>query len=184
MLAFAVLVQNFNFVMDNPSYTLRITQTLTIKPKDFYVRAIPRDGLTPAQLEARLAGAYHGAGVASNSASKFSRDKPSPAADEQVEVGTGKKIAIYYGSNSGTCEFMAQRLGSDSAAHGFQASVNPLDAAKEDFPTNIPIVIITSSYEGQPPQNAAHFVSWITALGKTDLKDLSYAVWGCGTLQT
>ncbi|RYP42696.1 hypothetical protein DL767_000065 [Monosporascus sp. MG133] len=180
MLAFAILLQNFNFVMENPSYTLRIAQTLTIKPKDFYVRAIPRDGLTPSQLEARLASAYHGAGVASNPASKSNRAKSSPDADEQVEVNMGKKVAIYYGSNAGTCEFMAQRLASDSAAHGFQASVDPLDAAKEDLPTNIPVVIIASSYEGQPPQNASHFVSWIESLKDSELKDVSYAVWGCG----
>jgi cytochrome P450/NADPH-cytochrome P450 reductase len=180
ILGLAVLVQNFNFVMDNPSYTLHVAQTLTVKPKDFYVRAIPRDGLTPAQMEARLAGAYHGAGVAS----KPNRAKSSPAANEEAEVETGKKVAIYYGSNSGTCEFMAQRLASDSAVHGFQASINPLDAAKEDLPTDTPVIIITSSYEGQPPQNASHFVSWIGSLKDTELKDVSYAVWGCGTLQT
>lgn len=184
MLGLAVLLQNFNFVMDNPSYTLRIAQTLTIRPKDFYVRAIPRDGQSPSQMEARLAGAYRGAGVTSSPATQSNRAKPSPAANEQVEVNTGKKIAIYYGSNSGTCEFMAQRLASDSAVHGFQASVDPLDAAKEELPTNVPVVIIASSYEGQPPQNAAHFVNWIESLKNNELKDVSYAIWGCGTLQT
>ncbi|KAJ3457900.1 hypothetical protein MRS44_012009 [Fusarium solani] len=176
MLAFAVLLQNFNFVMDNPSYTLRIAQTLTIKPKDFYLRAIPRDGLTPSELEARLAGAYHSGGTASRS----NRANASLAANNQVEVSTGKKIAIYYGSNSGTCEFMAQSLASDSSTHGFQASVDPLDTAKEDLPSNIPVVIIASSYEGQPPQNASHFVNWIESLNNRKFKEVSYAVWGCG----
>ncbi|KAL6360866.1 hypothetical protein LRP88_06574 [Fusarium phalaenopsidis] len=176
MLAFAVLLQNFNFVMDNPSYTLRIAQTLTIKPKDFYLRAIPRDGLTPSELEARLAGAYHSGGTASRS----NRANASPAANDQVEVSTGKKIAIYYGSNSGTCEFMAQSLASDSRTHGFQASVDPLDTAKEDLPSNVPVVIIASSYEGQPPQNASHFVNWIESLNNRKFKEVSYAVWGCG----
>ncbi|KAL8388716.1 hypothetical protein RB599_010054 [Gaeumannomyces hyphopodioides] len=178
ILAFAALLQNFNFVMDNPSYTLHVAQTLTIKPKDFYVRAIPRDGLTPSQMEARLAGAYDGAAGAPTT--KSNKAKPPSADVEAVEGSTDKRIAIYYGSNSGTCEFMAQSLASDSAAHGFRASVEPLDAAKEDLPTNTPIVIVVSSYEGQPPQNASHFVNWIESLKNSHLNDVHYVVWGCG----
>lgn len=174
ILAWAVLLQNFNFVMHNPNYTLQLAQSLTVKPKDFYVRAISRDGLSPAQLEARLAGGYTNGG------------KTSPSAQETKPNGdivalTGKKIAIYYGSNSGTCEFMAQKLASSAGVRGFVASVDILDAAKEVLPSDIPVVIITSSYEGQPTQNASHFVNWIENRDGEKLDGVKYAVWGCGT---
>lgn len=52
--------------------------------------------------------------------------------------------------------------------------------AKENLPTDKPVVIITASYEGQPADNAAHFVNWINTLKDTELKDVSYAVFGCG----
>jgi cytochrome P450/NADPH-cytochrome P450 reductase len=43
-------------------------------------------------------------------------------------------------------------------------------------------VIITASYEGQPPDNAGHFIEWLgTMKAETQpLKDVSYAVFGCG----
>ncbi|PVH97815.1 bifunctional P-450:NADPH-P450 reductase [Periconia macrospinosa] len=173
ILALAVLLQNFNFAMHNPSYTLQIAQSLTIRPKDLYVRAISREGLTPAQLEARLAGGY-----------TDTEKTSSPAAELQsngtAAISTGRKIAIFYGSNSGTCEFMAQKLASGASAHGYVASVDILDAAKEQLPRDIPVVLITASYEGQPTQNASHFVNWVENMKSEELGGVKYAVWGCG----
>lgn len=181
MLAFAALLQNFSFVMDNPSYTLRIQTALTIKPKGFYIRAIPRGGLTPLQLEARLVGLCEG--DANNSKSSLDRPKPVISA-EHKENQLGKKMNIYFGTNSGTCEFMARRLGSDAAARGFVASVEPLDIAKGALPTSVPVVIVASSYEGEPPQNAGHFVKWVESMKEPQLEGVTYAVWGCGELET
>ncbi|KAK8119359.1 Bifunctional P-450:NADPH-P450 reductase [Apiospora kogelbergensis] len=179
ILALAVLLQNFNLVMHNPSYTLSIAQGLTIKPKDFHVRAISREGLTPAQLEARLAGVYSGGGSTSPSPTGSSSNGVA-GIDKNVAQSMGRKIAIYYGSNSGTCEFMAQRLASAAQVHGYVASIDILDTAKEALPTGIPMVIITASYEGQPTYNASHFVNWIENLGGKKLEGVTYAVWGCG----
>lgn len=39
LLAVAVLLQNFDFRLHDPSYELAIKSTLTIKPKDFYMHA-------------------------------------------------------------------------------------------------------------------------------------------------
>lgn len=180
MLAFAALLQNFSFVMDNPSYTLRIQTALTIKPKGFYIRAIPRGGLTPLQLEARLVGLCEG--DANNSKSSSDRAKP-VVSPEHKENQLGKKMNIYFGTNSGTCEFMARRLGSDAAARGFVASVEPLDIAKGALPTGVPVVIVASSYEGEPPQNAGHFVKWVESMKEPQLEGVTYAVWGCGELE-
>jgi cytochrome P450/NADPH-cytochrome P450 reductase len=35
LLAMAILLQNFDFSLHDPSYTLKISKTLTIKPKEF-----------------------------------------------------------------------------------------------------------------------------------------------------
>lgn len=178
LLALAVLLQNFNLVLHNPAYTLRLAQSLTIKPQDLYLRAISREGLSPAQLEARLAGAYGGDGGGGASS-------PRPGSEGGGTTTTtrsaGRKIAIYYGSNSGTCEFMAQRLAANANAHGYAARVDMLDAAKEALPTACPVVIVAASYEGQPTHNASHFVNWIENLeGDRKLTGARYAVWGCG----
>ncbi|CAI6338586.1 unnamed protein product [Periconia digitata] len=173
ILALAVLLQNFNFVMHNPSYTMQLSQSLTIKPKNFQVRAISREDLTPAQLEARLAGGYSEVGKASS-------PTKNPTLNEKNAVSTGRKIAIYYGSNSGTCEFMAQKLASSASAHGYVSSVDILDTAKEILPSDTPVVIITASYEGQPTQNASHFVNWLENAKGEKLDGVKYAVWGCG----
>ena len=170
LLVMAMLLQNFNFVMDS-NYTLDIKQTLTIKPKDMYMRAILRDGLTPTTLQYRLAGM---AGHEKNGAAK------AEAGSEEAD-GTGFPVTVLYGSNSGTCEALARRVAADAPAHGFRAAkVDCLDSAKGALPKDHPVVIITASYEGQPPDNAGHFVAWIEDSDQDSLKDVPYAVFGCG----
>lgn len=177
MLAFATLLQNFSFIMDNPSYSLQIQTALTIKPKGFHIRAIPRGGLTPLQLEARLVGLCEG----DPNSSKPASDRPNPTVSPECNgKDAGQRMNIYYGTNSGTCEFMARRLGSDASDRGFVASVEPLDIAKGALPTGVPVVIVVSSYEGQPPQNAGHFVKWVESMTEAELQGVNYAVWGCG----
>lgn len=179
MLALATLLQNFSFIMDNPSYSLQTQTALTIKPKGFYIRAIPRGELTPLQLEARLVGLCEGDSNDSKPASDGLKPAGSP---EHKENEVGEKMNIYYGTNSGTCEFMARRLASDASDRGFVASVEPLDIAKGALPTGVPVVIVVSSYEGQPPQNAGHFVKWVESMSGAELEGVTYAVWGCGKL--
>ncbi|KAI0354818.1 cytochrome P450 [Trametes cingulata] len=40
--ALVTLLQQFDFVMDDPKYELQLKQTLSIKPKNFFIRASPR----------------------------------------------------------------------------------------------------------------------------------------------
>ncbi|GKT85913.1 bifunctional P-450:NADPH-P450 reductase [Colletotrichum tofieldiae] len=171
LLVMTMLLQNFNFVLD-PNYSFGIKQTLTIKPKDMHMRAILRDGLTPTSLERRLAGL-------AEPEKAYEQTK----GDKASEGEGGMPLTILYGSNSGTCESLAQRVASDAASHGFCATkIDCLDSANGSLPTDQPVVIITASYEGQPPDNAGHFVAWMEGQDKTKalLKDVSYAVFGCG----
>ena len=178
LLVMVMLLQNFNFVPEH-GYSLKLKQTLTIKPKDFHFRAILRDGMTPTELECRLAGRD------SPQAAKKAAQGPDRAVPE---AKGGVPITVLYGSNSGTCESLAQRLASDAPAHGFRvASVDCLDVGKGALPTEHPVVVITSSYEGQPPDNAGHFVAWAEEQAKSSgdgnkkpLAGVPYAVFGCG----
>ncbi|KAI1329289.1 bifunctional P-450:NADPH-P450 reductase [Xylariaceae sp. FL0255] len=170
ILTMIMLFQNFNFVMHDPSYRLVLKQTLTIKPDKFHMRAIPRDNMTPTQLEHRLAG--H---ISSN-------DSQRSTADEPVAANTGKKITILYGSNSGTCDSLAQRLAGDAPRHGFVVDkIDCLDAAQGSLPKGQPVVIITASYEGEPPENASLFCSWVAnTKGQDAFSGVDYTVFGVG----
>lgn len=171
LLVLAMLLQNFNFSMEDSSYQLQIKQTLTIKPKDFYMRAHLRNHISATSLERALASAT------------ISDPPPTKVASEvkKERAKKGKPIAIFYGSNTGTCEALANRLASDAANHGFRADVvDTLDSARENLPIDKPIVIVTASYEGQPADNAAHFVNWVSTLKEGELKSVSFAVFGCG----
>ncbi|KAH6838702.1 NADPH-cytochrome P450 reductase-like protein [Alternaria alternata] len=171
LLVLAILLQNFNFTMEDASYQLQIKQTLTIKPKDFYMRAHLRSGISATSLERKLASATLNEPPPVNGAPRVQKEK----------VAKGKPMAIYYGSNTGTCEALANRLASDAANHGFNAAVvDTLDAVRENLPTDKPIVIVTASYEGAPADNAAHFVNWVGTLKGKELENVNYAVFGCG----
>ncbi|KAI9727399.1 MAG: hypothetical protein M1834_008405 [Cirrosporium novae-zelandiae] len=175
LLVVAMLLQNFNFELDDPSYQLRYKQTLTVKPKDFKIHATLRNKISPTQLEQNLASitSGHAAGP-----------EPSHSASIPLRpVAKGPGLHIFYGSNTGTCEALAQRLAGDAASHGFQTKViGSLDSAKEfeKSPTGEPVIIITASYEGQPPDNAGHFVAWLESLKGDEMKDVIYSVFACG----
>lgn len=172
VLVMAMLFQNFNFSLGDPTYRLEIQETLTIKPKDFFMKASLRHGMTPTELEQQLAG----------KATATDRHRgPSGQSVAHMKSTRAKPLAIFYGSNSGTCEAMAQRVAADAAQHGFRATtVAPLDAASKNMPKDRPVIIVTASYEGQPPSNAALFVSWIERLKGKEMEGVSYAVFGCG----
>lgn len=172
--ALALLLQNFNFHLDDPNYTLIQMQTLTLKPKDFYIRAVLRNGLTATQLEHRLNGTTAPSASLDNSVANLS-------VKGDAKEGERKPLSVYYGSNSGTCEALARRLASDAPNHGFSATVvESLDVAHQNLPTDQPVVIMTASYEGEAPDNAALFCSWIQGLKGKELENVSYAVFGCG----
>lgn len=67
---------------------------------------------------------------------------------------------------------------------GFSGNVSVLDSRVGQLPKDGPILIVTSSYEGEPPDNAASFVSWIQNLPQSAnscaLDGVRFAVFGCG----
>ena len=102
-----MLLQKFDFVLDDPQYTLELKQSLTIKPANFYVHAIPREGKN------RL--------LAIPSTVAFGvRSKETAKAAVPAPPDTEAKQPMYvlYGSNTGTSESFAQRIANDAAAYG------------------------------------------------------------------
>jgi cytochrome P450/NADPH-cytochrome P450 reductase len=90
-------------------------------------------------------------------------------------------MTIVYGSNTGTCQALAQKLSVEARKHGYSADVKEMNAAVDGLPKGQPSVIITASYEGEPPDNADQFVAWLeTMTANSTLEGVEYAVFGCG----
>ncbi|OBZ71165.1 hypothetical protein A0H81_08482 [Grifola frondosa] len=169
-IALVSVLQKFDLTLEDPSYELALKQTLTIKPNNFFIHAIPRAG------KPRLLA------VPSSTLLQSEGGAPAGAAKAVVvDDGTPKQsLYVLYGSNTGSSEAFAQRIATDASSYGFRASIGTLDSATARVPTDGPVVIITASFEGQPADNAAHFVEWLSNLDGSELSGVKYAVFGCG----
>ncbi|MFC7622751.1 bifunctional cytochrome P450/NADPH--P450 reductase [Microlunatus sp. GCM10028923] len=156
----AMLLQRFDLTAADPDYEMKIKQTLTIKPEGLNVTARRRDTV--------IAPATAGTGPATEA-------KPAARA-----ASNGIPIRVLYGSNAGTSEAFAQRIGNDADLRGYRATVEPLDSAAGHLPTEGLVIIVCSSYEGQPPDNARAFVDWVKGLPDGALDGVRTVVFGCG----
>lgn len=165
-----MLLQNFDFRLADPQYELQIQQTLTVKPKNMYLHARPRKGLGPIAIEKRL--------HAADSSLPTSSHDLEPLASREDK--SHRPMTVFFGGNMGTCESLAQTVGNAASSHGYKVQVRPLDDATNNAPKDQPVLLITSSYEGQPPDNACKFIEWIEKAEGKPLSGVSYAVFGCG----
>jgi cytochrome P450/NADPH-cytochrome P450 reductase len=176
MITVTMSLQNFNFQLDDPGYTLDVNKTRTVKPMDFRMRAILRDGIKASTLGAVLNRSEATVDVSRETIRAGEEDSVSKVRDR----GLSKRVSIFFGSNMGTCEAFSRRLADDAGRHGYVAEIDSLDSAVQKIPKSNPVIFITSSYEGQPPDNAAHFFEWLSGLKSNELEGVSYAVFGCG----
>ncbi|KZO97714.1 cytochrome P450 [Calocera viscosa TUFC12733] len=173
LMMLATLFQRFDIRFDDPSYQLEIKQTLTTKPTGFKIHAIPRQG----------ARSIIGAGLPRVDV-PIATNGPAAALANGVATSKGTPLHVFFGSNSGSCEGFGQQLVSDAPTYGFAATLAALDSLED--PTKIlrdgPVVIITASYEGQPPDNAVHFVQSIINMSPDSrpMQGLKFAVFGAG----
>jgi cytochrome P450/NADPH-cytochrome P450 reductase len=138
----------------DPAYTLRVKETLTLKPEGFLVRGTPL---------AR------------------GRD-PAPADQVSPGVRAGRAappLLILYGSNMGTSEELARQLARDADSNGYEVEISPLDDCPAQVPRAGALLIVTASYNGNPPDNAVRFGSRL-ADGTGAFAGVKYAVFGCG----
>lgn len=103
------------------------------------------------------------------------RERAEPSA-----VASGPPMHIFYGSNTGTCQALAQRLAADAQGRGFTATTDPLDLASQCLPKSDPTVIVCSSFDGEPPDNARRFVESVKGYTREQAENVNYAVFGCG----
>ena len=106
------LMQRFTFVLDDPSYDLQLKQTMSIKPRGFYIHAIPRTDKKKSIVP-----------IPTPSSTLLQhRDTAAVTTIQSLSpVDGGKLLYVLYGSNTGTSEAFAQRIATDASAHGIVA---------------------------------------------------------------
>ncbi|KAK0214536.1 fatty acid hydroxylase [Armillaria fumosa] len=158
------IIQRFDLSLVDPSYTLEITQAITIKPKNLRVYAKPRQQQPP-------------------------RRRRSLTPDKKIDCPTSlldssrhlkRPLYVYYGSNTGCSEAFAQTIAKEAQEHGFSSLIGTLNSTVGHLPTDGPIVIVTASFEGEPADNANQFVPWMSNLLGHELDGVRFAVFGCG----
>lgn len=168
-LVMAMLLQRFDIVLDDPGYQLEVAETLTIKPHGLVIRA-----------KARGRGDFS---LRSTVASVTQRPLAKDAAPAVTLAGDAPPLLILYGSNTGASEMFARRVAADAPGQGYAATVAPLDEHAGALSPSTPVIVVTASYEGQAPDNAKKFLSWVESRGASDLAGVRYAVFGCGNRQ-
>jgi cytochrome P450/NADPH-cytochrome P450 reductase len=166
-----MILQRFSPEMVDPSYDLEIKSTLTIKPEGFFMRVRRRPGKT---MLTGIPGGVPSQTAQKQQAEEESKKATAGAAKEE------KKVKIFYGGNSGTCEGFSEALATSLSEHNIQAQIAGLDSAAENLSNDTANIIITASYEGQPPDNAKKFISWLQKLKGEELKGVKYSVMGVG----
>ncbi|NRF65930.1 cytochrome P450 [Aquincola sp. S2] len=169
ILLVAMMLQRFDLVEEDPSYQLQVTETLTLKPRGFRIRAKRRSSPS---FEPR------GAALPQARAAR-----PSATGPRTTDARQATPLLVLYGSNAGSAEAFAGRIANEAQAHGYSAQVGTLDEFAGRLPADGAVVIVTASYEGQPPDNARRFAAWLESLGPGALNGVRYAVFGCGNRQ-
>jgi cytochrome P450 / NADPH-cytochrome P450 reductase len=167
-LVLGMLVQRFEFV-DHLDYQLRIKQALTVKPEDFLIQVRPRpDVIIQPTVPAHETGA----------AIPAPRTEPVPTVAPH-----GGRLSVLFGSNLGTAEALAARLAQEGTERGFAVTLGVLDEHVDDLPREGAVMIVCSSYNGTPPDNAAAFCRWIAGAPPDAARGVSYTVFGCGNTE-
>jgi len=170
--ALAELIRKFHIRLDL-STQLETTVPLFLNPQGIYVKITPRSLGPPVSV----------------AASTVSSTGPAVSFAKMEEL-KGRSLVVLYGSNMGTCEDFADRMCRHGEDLGLESVKHPLDAVCDDS-MKLPkgeeglVVVITSTYNGQPPENARKFDAYIDGAhpAGAKFKDVRYAVFGCGNKQ-
>uniref|UniRef100_A0A0G4GXH5 NADPH--hemoprotein reductase n=1 Tax=Chromera velia CCMP2878 TaxID=1169474 RepID=A0A0G4GXH5_9ALVE len=196
-IALAAIVRKFHVVVD-PSTQLRITQPLFMNPQGIFIRLERRSqrcGVPSPEGDLLLVPT----GVPSTPVGGGGTDPQvkgeagSPQQTRKIECLKDKTVQILYGSNMGTARETAEDLEGRLASVGFSVECGGMDeclasgADASSFPRKDQgaLVVVTSTYNGHPPDNARKFKSWLQELDASakPLKDVSLFVFGCGNRQ-
>lgn len=162
-LVLGMLVQRFEFI-DHANYQLKIKESLTLKPEGLTILIRPREGRTW--------------GMASRQAAAVTQPR-SPALAVAPADRHGTPLLVLFGSNLGASEDLASRIARDATDRGYTARTAALDDAVGELPAEGAVVVVTSSYNGQPPDNAGRFCTWADDAASS-AAGVRYTVFGCG----
>jgi cytochrome P450/NADPH-cytochrome P450 reductase len=163
VLVLGMLLQRFELIKD-PNYRLHTKVTLTVKPADFSIQ-VRRRADRPIDKEPI-------------SVSPTAQSEPGPA----ISDGHHTPLAVLFGSNLGTAEGLATRLAQEGTERGYDVTLGSLDDYVEQLPAKAAI-LVCSSYNGLPPDNAIKFHHWMDEAGQDAFDELSYTVFGCGNTE-
>ncbi|WP_440604562.1 bifunctional cytochrome P450/NADPH--P450 reductase [Bacillus sp. GB_SG_008] len=171
-LVLGMILQKFELI-DYENYQLKIKQTLTIKPENFRIRIKLREGK---QVSSLL-----DSSLADEKKNEEKKKLTSQYSKQQVLEGAENvPLLVLYGSNLGRAEEFARKLADHARLLGFQSNVGILNDYIGKLPKEGAVLIVTSSYNGQPPENAAQFVKWLEQADTEECTGIRYAVFGCG----
>ena len=102
---------------------------------------------------------------------------PPASASEPAEP-----LLVLFGSQTGTAETLAKRFAAQARQRGFAPQVLALnDFQQSNLTAGGKALIVSSTWgDGDPPDNAASFWSWLSADSAPQLENLHFAVLGLG----
>ena len=163
-LVLGMVLKHFDFI-DHMNYQLKVKETLTLKPDQFIIRVRPRGGQPVMAVP----------GVAIQEPVKAGKKD-----EQEVVEAHDTPLLVLYGSNLGTAEGIAREIADTATNQGFRSEVAALDNRVGRLPTEGAVIIVSASYNGQPPSNARQFVEWLQHAEADEFKGVKYTVLGCG----
>src|SRR4029079_2818344 len=105
-----------------------------------------------------------------------------PAAAPHVDRH-GTPLAVLFGSNLGTAEAIDTRLAQEGTERRLAVTLGALDDHVGDLPSGGAVLVVCSSYNGAPPDNAAAFCRWIAGAPDGAAGGVGHHVFGCGNTE-
>lgn len=181
-LMLGMILQRFRLI-DFSRYRLRVKETLTLKPEGLKIKVRPRAHAPPAPAPVLENPSRNGAPGAPTSAEPSSAE-PVPGVPPEGALALpthGTPLLVLFGSNLGSSEDIARQIAEGAAAQGYAVDLASLDEYAGRLPAMGAIAIVTASYNGAPPDNAAEFYRWLTdGLPPGSLDGVKYTVFGAG----
>ena len=97
-------------------------------------------------------------------------------------AANAEPLLVLFGSQTGSAEGLAKRVAKESQTRGFAPKILALnDYEQANLTAGGKAVIISSTWgDGDPPDNAVNFWSWLSAESAPRLENLHFAVLGLG----
>ncbi len=173
-LVLGMILQRFE-LDDYLDYQLDVKQTLTLKPGDLKIRVKQR----PDKHQLSFSSMSTKTMVSPEDMTRSAKEG-NPRSTQAIAGADQLSLLVLYGSNLGTAEGIARELADTAQMYGFNSQVAELNEWAGRLPTDGAVLIVTSTYNGKPPHNAANFVHWLERTEAGDLSGVRYAVLGCG----